>query len=163
MIVEYFLGSLVTLVSIIMFNKFTNKNYETIQNNKELREFYNYFKSKIKEISDKLPISNDLNGEFIPNIVEKSMLDILKSDKSIMDKLGESVKHVLDINDFSKESSFILDETLIKDAVPLKYLGSLPENIKSKDLKAFKLLKYRFFLFMWPLFIRNINFFAWNC
>jgi len=124
-------------------NKYNNKDYETIQNTKELKEFYNFFKGIIAEVNDKLPEQYKQNSNFIPNIVERTLMDIMKSDKTMLSKLKDGANHMLEINDYS-DNDRIFDENLEKDSVPVKYLGKLSKDIKSKDLGSV-LLKYAYF------------------
>jgi hypothetical protein len=126
-------------------SKYVNNNYKIIQNTKELKEFYDFFQREINEIKSKLPkqYSDKISSDFIPNIVEQSLLDILKSDKNITGKMKDSINYMLEISE-GKQSGLLLDEELIKDEVPVKYVGKISSEVKSKDLGS-SLLKFMYF------------------
>jgi hypothetical protein len=111
--------------------KYTNPNFTKIQSSPELKEFHEFYKSFVAEKAKALPIR--LKEGFIPNIVDRSITDILKSDKTLMAKMKDSVNYILQAEDFDS-SDFVFDEELMKDTVPLKYLGSLSPDMKSNDL-----------------------------
>lgn len=121
---------------------YTNKNYTEIQNTPELKRFYEFFKNKIEEISGLLPIS--LNDNFIPNIVEESLMNIILSDKSLMSKLSDGIQHITDIYDIKEGNEFIFDESLYPDTVPLRYIAKVSPDKKSTDLGS-SLLKFIYF------------------
>jgi hypothetical protein len=124
-------------------SKYRNKNYEKIQSTPELKKFYNYFKSTIKELTQDLPIN--LSENFIPNIIENGLMDILKSDSSLMSKLKEGVMNIMDIYDIEDDNSgFIRDEHLSGDIIPLSYVGKIAPDKKSSDLGT-ALLKFMYF------------------
>lgn len=124
-------------------SKYNNKNYIKIQSTPELKQFYNYFKKTIKDISEELPVN--LNSNFIPNITEKSLLDIIKSDKTIGKKLKEGIQNITDIYPINEDpDSFINNENLLTDDIPLKYIGKLNPEDKSSDLGS-SLLKFMYF------------------
>lgn len=123
---------------------YENSNYNEIQKSKELKRFYDFFKKTIEDASDKLPIS--LNKNFIPNVVEESLLSIIKSDQTVKDKLKDSVSYLTDIYDISEElSNNVFDESLYPDTVPLKYIAKVEVDKKSNDLGS-SLLKFMYFV-----------------
>lgn len=123
---------------------YNNANYKIISQTKELKEFYDYFKNIISKISDELPNRN-LNSNFIPNVVEQSLLDILKSDKSLMGKLKEVVENITDIHPIEDNlTGNTINENLFPDEIPLKYIQSISADKKSKDLGS-SLLKFMYF------------------
>ena len=122
--------------------KYTNKNYVKIQNTKELKEFYEFYKKQIENLSDRLPVN--LNGNFIPNIAEKTIGDILKSDKKLTTKLKEGIGHIIDIYE-SDNNDFIIDNELVdKNTIKIKYVAKIGAEFKSKDLGT-SLLKFMYF------------------
>lgn len=124
-------------------NLYKNLNYYEIQNTPELKRFYDFFKEQIEKASDKLPIS--LNEDFIPNIVEETLLDIIKSDKDVQSKFKDSISYITDIYDIKDNTNdFIFDEGLYPDTVPLQYIAKLSSNKKSTDLGS-SLLKFIYF------------------
>ena len=126
-------------------SNYINNNYQTIRSNPELSDFYDFFQKSIAKISDKLPIGRGIKNDFIPNIVQQSILDLLKTDKDTLGKMGDLAKHILDLDSWDeKESKILFDEELEKDNIPLKFLGKLSPDIKSKDLGT-ALLKFMYF------------------
>lgn len=124
-------------------SKYRNKDYEKIQSIPELKKFYNYFKSTIKDLTQDLPIN--ISENFIPNLVENGLMDILKSDSGLMSKLKEGVMNIMDIYDMEDDDSgFIRDEHLNGDVIPLAYVGKISADKKSSDLGT-ALLKFMYF------------------
>lgn len=124
-------------------NAYKNRDYEKIQKTPELKRFHDFFSSTIKEISNELPVN--LSENFIPNIVENSLLDVLKSDSGLMGSLKEGITNILDIYDVTEDSAdFIKDEHLSNDTIPLKYIGKISPDKKSDDLGT-ALLKFMYF------------------
>lgn len=122
---------------------YINKEYIKIQNTPALKRYYEYYKKSIATLSEELPVN--LNENFIPNLVEKSLMDIIKSDKSVGGKLKEGVMSILDIYDVEhEENAFISEEDLLLDTVPLKYIGGISPELKSSDLSS-SLLKFMYF------------------
>jgi hypothetical protein len=122
---------------------YINKDYIKIQNTPALKRYYDYYKKSIAALSEELPVN--LNENFIPNLVEKSLMDIIKSDKSVGGKLKEGVMSILDIYDVEhEENAFISEEDLLLDTVPLKYIGGISPELKSSDLSS-SLLKFMYF------------------
>lgn len=122
---------------------YINKDYIKIQNTPALKRYYDYYKKSIAALGEELPVN--LNENFIPNLVEKSLLDIIKSDKSVGGKLKEGVMSILDIYDVEhEENAFISEEDLLLDTVPLKYIGGISPELKSSDLSS-SLLKFMYF------------------
>jgi hypothetical protein len=125
-------------------DKHYNKNYNTIRNNKVLSDFYDFFKSTIEDISNELPVT--LRRNFIPNIAENSLLHVLGSDGTYMNKLKEGVQNIVGIYDLPDiNDSFILDQELFKDQVPLRYIAPLSSKDKSGDLGD-SLLRFMYFV-----------------
>ena len=123
--------------------KYKNKDYQKIQDTKELKRFYDYFQGVIKELKAELPIN--LSDNFIPNIVEQGLMDILKSDASVGNKLKDGIMNLLDVYDIEdNDSGFIKDEHLFNDTIPLKHVAKLSPDKKSSDLGT-ALLKFMYF------------------
>jgi len=124
-------------------NKYINRDYQKIQSTPELKKFYTYFSKTIKEISNELPIN--LSENFIPNIAESSLMDILKSDGGLMSNFKESIDNLLDVYDIEDDiNTFIKDEHLFNDTISLKYIGKLSPDKKTTDLGT-ALLKFMYF------------------
>ena len=121
-------------------------NYKEIhkKGNEPLLEFYNFFKKTIADITDKLPV-DELDENFIPNIVESTLLSVLKSDKESIGKLKDGVNHIMSANFWStRENEYFINRELEKDEVPLKYIGNIPSDKKSNDL-GYVLLNFMHF------------------
>lgn len=122
-----------------------NENFREInkRGNEPLLEFYNFFKDTVASVTDELPV--DLDKEFIPNSVESTIFDVLRSDKDSMGKLKDGINHIMSANFWDeKEIGYFINRDLEKDEVPLKYIGNLPANKKSSDLGEV-LLKFVYF------------------
>ena len=122
-----------------------NQNFKEInkRGNEPLLEFYNFFKDTVASVTDELPV--DLDKEFIPNSVESTIFDVLRSDKDSMGKLKDGINHIMSANFWDeKEIGYFINRDLEKDEVPLKYIGNLPANKKSSDLGEV-LLKFVYF------------------
>jgi len=123
--------------------EYSNSNFVKIQNTKELKQFYNFFKETISDINDKLPVS--LNDNFIPNIAEQTLMDIFKSDNTLMGKLKDGIQNITQIYDVKDNANgYVFDESLNKDAVPLKYIAKIAADKKSSDLGS-SLLQFMYF------------------
>lgn len=116
-------------------NKFDNPNYKKIQSTPELKRFYDFHKDKINKAADLLP--KKIDPEFIANIKNNTIMDVLKSEGKGFDKLKEGISNITNVDStIFMEGEFINDEDLFQDTVPLKYLGKLDSKVKSKDLGA---------------------------
>lgn len=120
-----------------------NENYKKILASPELSKFYNYFKRKTAQISNKLPVN--LHRDFIPNVVEESLMDILKSDKDWMAKLKEGVQNITEMyGEYENESGFLTDKSINKDELDINYYRPVSADRKTKDLGR-ALLKFMYF------------------
>lgn len=122
-----------------------NENYKKIHDpkNPELKQFYDFFRNTIDGFRESLPIN--MRDNFIPDVVEKSLLDIINSDKSFAEKFKDSVQHMTDIYDYDyDESKMISDEELLTDDIPIRYITNLGAEKKSRDLGG-SLLKFMYF------------------
>lgn len=113
-----------------LIDKYKNKNFDIIQNTPELKKFYDFYDTTIREAFDKLPVTNKNN--FIPNIRNQSITDIIKS-KGMVGALKEGVNNLLDIKTVNDWKA---DEDLLADVVPLRYISKLQADKKSNDLGA---------------------------
>lgn len=114
--------------------KYLNPNYTKIQNTPELKKFYNYFKKEVRLALEKLPVSMD--GEFIPNIASNTLSDAFKTaelDKSSQMMQIASNLTGINIKQF-KDGTYIADEGLYQDLIPLKFIASIGSESKSKNL-----------------------------
>lgn len=110
-----------------------NNNYTTIQKNKELKDFYNFWQTTMKDISEKIPLQNGVN--FIPNIAEQTLLDIIKSGNTFGEKFKDIIENITKIHDASNNPDvYIDDENLLKDEIPMRYTKPLSPDLKSKRL-----------------------------
>ena len=94
-----------------------NPNWDKVQNTHELKRFYDFYRQKMSESQKRLPVKPGLN--FIPNIQ------------------GESIKLFLnDLNPLKTKTvdGKVVTEEYLPEIVPLRYIKSIPANIKSKDL-----------------------------
>lgn len=122
-----------------------NENFREInkRGNEPLLEFYNFFKDTVASVTDELPV--ELDKEFIPNSVESTIFDVLKSDKDSMGKLKDGINHIMSANFWDeKEIGYFINRDLEKDEVPLKYIGNISADKKSSDLGEV-LLKFVYF------------------
>jgi hypothetical protein len=127
-------------------SSYYSDNYKEIhkKGNEPLLEFYNFFKKTIADITDKLPV-DELDENFIPNIVEATLLSVLKSDKDSVGKLKDGINHIMSANFWStRENEFFINRELEKNEVPLKYIGNIPSDKKSNDL-GYVLLNFMHF------------------
>lgn len=120
--------------------KYENPNYKTIQSNKVLKEFYDFYQKTMKDSMNRLP-THLLNGTggyykdgFIANIVRDDLQHLLsaptvfsKAKQLFGNITGIKVKEVY-------EDSFIKDEILSKDEIPVQYLKKITSEDKSNDL-----------------------------
>lgn len=113
--------------------KYLNPNYTIIQNNKDLKRFYEFYDKTIKAYQAKLPIT--AQKDFIPNIRRNMLETIMSSDRSFMAKLADGFKAVTGIQTYTiLDSDRIKDEELHDDLIPLKYIQKLSAEEKSNNL-----------------------------
>ena len=125
---------------------YDNKEYRQIRSTPELWEFYNFFKNTMKDLNDNsIPIVA-LNENFIPNMREKTLTSIFKSDDSFQEKFKGSISNILGLDPFSNDESkdYLFDSDLMKNQIPLKYLASISADSKSKNLGEI-LLRFSYF------------------
>lgn len=111
-----------------------NKNYQIIQKTPALKRFYEFHKSIINEAASKLPAN--IKPEFIPNIVSNNLLDglALNSDtkgKDLMQLLSNITG--IDVKQF-EDGTFVPDENLFQDIIPLRFIKSVNSDKKSTNL-----------------------------
>ena len=125
---------------------YDNKEYRQIRSTPELWEFYNFFKDTMKDLNDNsIPIVA-LNENFIPNMREKTLMSIFKSDDSFQEKFKGSISNILGLDPFANDESkdYLFDSDLMKNQIPLKYLASISADSKSKNLGEI-LLRFSYF------------------
>ena len=125
---------------------YDNKEYRQIRSTPELWAFYNFFKDTMKDLNDNsIPIVA-LNENFIPNMREKTLTSIFKSDDSFQEKFKGSISNILGLDPFSNDESkdYLFDSDLMKNQIPLKYLASISADSKSKNLGEI-LLRFSYF------------------
>lgn len=124
-------------------SKYSNPNYTKIQNTPELKQFYDFIQETNKKIFQELPIARDVN--FLPNVAERTIIDILKSNSSIKNKFKDVIENITQVYDANEQpDAFISDENLLADDIPLKYIGSLNPELKSNDLGKSMLIFMQF-------------------
>ena len=114
--------------------KYINENYTKIQNTPALKRFYDFHTSLVTEAASKLPVK--INPEFIANISSNSLKDALKSDETTKSKqLLEMASNLTGINIKQfQDGTFVADEGLFQDLIPLKFIASMDASKKSKNL-----------------------------
>ena len=125
---------------------YDNKEYKQIRSTPELWAFYNFFKDTMKDLNDNsIPIVA-LNENFIPNMREKTLMSIFKSDDSFQEKFKGSISNILGLEPFANDESkdYLFDSDLMKNQIPLKYLASISADSKSKNLGEI-LLRFSYF------------------
>jgi len=93
-----------------------NPNWNKIQSTPELKQFYDFYVSKMEEAQKDLPI--DLGKSFIPNIRKTDLKSKIKSLSIIKERI-------------IKEG---FEEENLSDVVPLEYHKNIPASEKSSDL-----------------------------
>lgn len=111
-----------------------SKEWETLQSpeNQPLKDFYDLFTSTINEFREHLPL--DLNGNFIPNIKNDLLDQIVSNGFQSISGLGDSITQHLRAE--SDESVGMIDEITGEKvrAIPLFYTKELDAQTKSYDL-----------------------------
>lgn len=107
-----------------------NPNWKTIQKSPELLRFYNFFKKEISDVSDQLPV--DINTNFIPNLMDKSIKDLIKTGAGKFFK--ETTQSLLKVRSEDVNPEIYDEELLNEDYIPLKYLNNIAPGEKSKNL-----------------------------
>lgn len=112
--------------------KYRNENYFIIQSNKGLKRFYDFYNSKIEEAFSKLPIEQTNTGNFLPNIAENALRELVKRN-------GFSQAMMQNFSDFLKIQDYIIDDEgrkvdLSENNIPLLFVKDLATNEKSKDI-----------------------------
>ena len=113
-------------------NKYYSKEYNAIKGNKNLLDFYNFFKEKIDEFREYLPV--DINGNFVPNI-KADLLEKALSDNS--GTIGKEDLFQLVSSQINPETSYFMGEVdevtgKMKNTIPLYFVKNV--DGKSKDL-----------------------------
>ena len=112
--------------------KYYSNEYNAIKNNKKLLEFYEFFKEKIDEFKEHLPV--DISGNFVPkleaDVLERALTDVSgpTGKDDIMSVLANQI--IPETNYFMGE----VDEQTgkMKNSIPLYFLKDVEH--KSKDL-----------------------------
>lgn len=119
---------------------YINPNYTKIQNTKELKTFYDFYKKTIQESLERLPTNHQTEWlkkhpeDFIPNIFTESLSDILKAE-GFGNKMKGLAKYITGMKVYEiSEKDFIKDESLERDIIPVKYINKLTGENKSRDL-----------------------------
>lgn len=114
--------------------KYINSNYTKIMNTPALKKFYEFHKKLTKEASKKLPVA--IGPDFIANIASNNLTDLLKvGEGSKSQQMMELLSNVtgIDIKQF-EDGTFVADEDLFQDVIPLKWIKSMDASSKSKNL-----------------------------
>jgi hypothetical protein len=114
--------------------KYYNENYKTIQKTPALKRFYDFHKKVISEAASKLPANIDPN--FIANISSNNLLDAFKvNEGSKSANLMQMASNLtgIDIKQF-EDGTFVADEGLFQDLIPLKFIAGLDASKKSGNL-----------------------------
>jgi hypothetical protein len=122
-------------------SKYINPKYEKIQKTPELKRFYDFHKEITNQAKTKIPV--EIGEDFIANIKNTIASDVLQGDKKLLSGLKEGIKDIIKIKSFN-EDSYIGDEDLSNDILPLRYVRELPSEEKSSDLGE-NLLKFASF------------------
>lgn len=115
-------------------SSYINPNYVKIQKTKELKDFYNFHKKLIKQAAEKLPVK--LSPEFIANIASNNLSDAFKTNETLKSKqLLQIASNLTGINikEF-QDGTFIRDEGLFQDLIPLKFIADMDADSKSNNL-----------------------------
>lgn len=100
--------------------------------NRPLKEFYDLFNDTINEFREYLPL--DIEGNFIPNVKNDLLDQILANGLNSVSGLGESITQHLEVG--SDETVGMIDEITgekIK-SIPLLYTTKIDPGAKSRDL-----------------------------
>lgn len=108
--------------------KYKNKNYEIIQSNKGLKEFYDFYVNTMEEAFSKLPVKNRV--DFIPNIKDKTLQTLL-ANKGFKGGFKELLRGYLELEGSSINKN---TDDLLTDALPLMFIKPLNPDEKSDNL-----------------------------
>lgn len=115
-------------------SEYINQDYVKIQKTPELKAFYNFHKKLIKQAAEKLPVK--LSPEFIANIASNNLSDAFKTNETLKSKqLLQIASNLTGINikEF-QDGTFIRDEGLFQDLIPLKFIADMDADSKSNNL-----------------------------
>ena len=115
-------------------SEYINQDYVKIQKTPELKAFYNFHKKLIKRAAEKLPVK--LSPEFIANIASNNLSDAFKTNETLKSKqLLQIASNLTGINikEF-QDGTFIRDEGLFQDLIPLKFIADMDADSKSSNL-----------------------------
>jgi len=115
-------------------SSYINADYVKIQKTPELKRFYNFHKKLIKQAAEKLPVK--LSPEFIANIASNNLSDAFKTNETLKSKqLLQIASNLTGINikEF-QDGTFIRDEGLFQDLIPLKFIADMDADSKSSNL-----------------------------
>lgn len=115
--------------------KYASKKYDFIhkKGNEALLEFFNFYKEKIEDAFDKLPI--DGRNNFIPNIYKESLKDSIDAASGLGGKFKAALSSITGISaKTEKDSGYVENEDYSKDMIPLKYVSNIESKHKSRNL-----------------------------
>jgi len=110
--------------TLVLSRQFTedgelNPNYQKIQSTPELKRFYDFFQTKIKENNEGLPVT--LSSHFIPNLPKGSLKNTVKSLNPVHERtIGE--------NNITQE--------YLSDVIPIKFYNNIPASVVGSPVGA---------------------------
>lgn len=117
-------------------SKYINEDYTKIMSDKNLKDFYDFYKKTMSDSLDRLPenVARYKGDYFIPNIMMNDLSSIIEA-KGFTGKLKNLAKYTTGIDTTNvTDKDLLSDEALERDNVPIKYLATITSDRKSRDL-----------------------------